>query len=488
MSSDIEPWRKQDMVWQLDNKLSVLQDLLHSDKTRSQKTQNFDRLLLSKSPERITFLTTDVDGCVSRWTEPARSIDQLLESGFLTDQIYTFKEIKIADWNAAIKSIFWKLTQYNLISNLVITDRDVLCAGFLKWKFNLQQLRLECKLQKRHAKILHHILTEDNGTTLQTLHVRYSMLHSVDPIFFTGITNAKSLRHLIIDNDHRENPHETVVKRLSDSISQNRSLAAVTGSSWGISYSRVIRTIMKKNLLFTLHCFNYTTQLGTLPLADAEYIGQTLVDLLNYKYIVNSDLYIQIGTNSTGFFGGIESRQRALLEGINADKFMIRWLDLDCVPQGVFYQDFFDHLLQILCRRTCVRDLLVVPVDDNCANIFSNALVKYTPKLKVESLKCYGMTDLLLKDGFVESLSRNYSIQEFDFGSGEQRRGIQRKINYTLLLNRGGRRILQNPVLPTALWPYVFERSRHVCVKGDASSADIVYYLLQQGVSFLFPP
>ena len=172
------------------------------------------------------------------------------------------------------------------------------------------------------------------------------------------------------------------------------------------------------------------------------------------------------------------------------------------------YPDHLCLVLQALQDPNLVNKLeLESPSDEYAKAFLVPPLMSFLSQLRVRTIRLNKMR-LLLEDGFLEALSANYEITGYHssedyyamFRGGDDIRSkvdeVKSKMEYILLLNCGGRRILKHEPISISLWPLVLERSKRVKVprfspywtdvSEEVMPADIIYHLLRGGVQHLW--
>jgi hypothetical protein len=88
-----------------------------------------------------------------------------------------------------------------------------------------------------------------------------------------------------------------------------------------------------------------------------------------------------------------------------------------------------------------------------------------------------------------EALRMNFELEELSIprGLGKEMHSLQRTIEFYLVLNEGGRRLLSDDNVPISLWPVVLaraENTRWEYFSSASAQADVIYYLLKGPATF----
>ena len=95
---------------------------------------------------------------------------------------------------------------------------------------------------------------------------------------------------------------------------------------------------------------------------------------------------------------------------------------------------------------------------------------------------------------FLQAMTQNQSLEYLDSWIGIED-AVVTALRYWTHLNRGGRRILTAATTSTSIapgiWPLVLERATTIPYYSDRDAVvrpSVLYYLIQNGIHYLFPP
>jgi Leucine Rich repeat len=131
------------------------------------------------------------------------------------------------------------------------------------------------------------------------------------------------------------------------------------------------------------------------------------------------------------------------------------------------------HLANMISHPSCgllTLDLNCNFIGNSGGHALAAALKKNT---RLIGLILFGNAQLSCSDEFVACLKVNCSLCDWNLQRTHMTVCEVALINYWLMLNKSGRRILTNDKLPSSVWPHFLERQKD-------SKHDIIFYFLSQ--------
>ena len=482
----------------LAKKLATLQDLLYSEEPLPKSPQTYEEIefRLPRSAELIARRHRgDAASTRVRATEQGPEHEETKSRlDMFLDQRHHFRTIRVYQSNDFIQDCVMLLLDDQALTNLKLEIHDL---RFLdeSWGEYLDFARVQkltitnCELANEfQARRICNALTGDL-CDLRTLELDGIAIAGKGParIFLEGIRNSRRLQHLCLSSQIECDDKDFHSRDLAQAIVDNQSITTISGSGWQFEYFTTLLAAMQRQPPITLE--NVRLDLCNVP-PDLEELFEKYLDVLQYPRISNGWIAISLGFDLQSLQSWTPEFSAGLEQFRELIQTKTKW------PIDLFLgYDFnawdriaLNLLLQTLCKRKSAVKALTIDSPSLDAVRFQQ-WVTCIPQIKVTKLKILWVENLIPSPAFVEALCQNHEITEYEYRTnssvGDE---LQAKIAYMLLLNRGGRRIVAHEPVSLSLWPLVLERANRVKGEGNQTTdvvADIVYYLIQRGVSQL---